>query len=199
MRVLDPEQIHRLLEAAEPGLERTLLLTAITTGARMGELRALTWADFEHDRRRLWVRRSIGHAGVQQPKSRRSIRAIALPATVGAALLEYRLASRWSQADDLIFASSRGTPLDPANLRRIFRAALKRAGLPPMRFHDLRHCYASLLVAQGSTSPTPTKAPSSKPRCSVRVRTACRLGRGRDLLHGDLLSALASSLARWLR
>jgi integrase len=65
-------------------------------------------------------------------------------------LLEHRLASRWKQPDDLIFASSQGTPLDPANIRRLFRAALKRAGLPHMRFHDLRHCYASLLVAQGA-------------------------------------------------
>jgi integrase len=150
MRVLAPEQVNTLLEAAEVGLERTLLLTAVTTGARMGELRALTWADFDRDRKRLWVRRSIGHNGVQHPKSRRSIRAIALTPTACRALVEYRLASAWSDENDFIFASSRGTPLDSANVRRLFRGALKRAGLPTMRFHDLRHCYASLLVAQGA-------------------------------------------------
>lgn len=150
MRVLDPEQVRRLLEAANPGLERTLLLTAVTTGARLGELRGMTWNDFDREKKRLWVRRSIGPEGVQAPKSRRSIRAIALTPTVRSALLEHRMASRFSDPSDLLFPSHAGTPLDPANVRRMLRATLKRAGLPPMRVHDLRHCYASLLVAQGA-------------------------------------------------
>ena len=58
--------------------------------------------------------------------------------------------SRFSGEDELVFASERGTPLDGNNfVRREFKPALRRAGLPQVRFHDLRHTFASLLIAQG--------------------------------------------------
>jgi integrase len=73
-----------------------------------------------------------------------------MPATLAAALREHQLASPFSGEDDLIFASENGTPLDGHNfVRRIFDPALRRAGLPKIRFHDLRHTFASLLIAQG--------------------------------------------------
>ncbi|MGI8673383.1 MAG: tyrosine-type recombinase/integrase, partial [Luteitalea sp.] len=52
-------------------------------------------------------------------------------------------------ASDFMFTSADGHPIDPSNLRRAFRALLRRAGLPAIRFHDLRHSAASLLIAQG--------------------------------------------------
>jgi hypothetical protein len=73
-----------------------------------------------------------------------------MPATLVTALREHQLASRFSSEDDLIFPNEKGTPLDGHNfVRRVFDPALRRAGLPKIRFHDLRHSFASLLIAQG--------------------------------------------------
>ena len=151
MRVLDPVQVRKLLEAATEGQERVLLMTAVMTGGRRGELLGLTWADVDRERNRLWIRRSIGLGGqVQVPKSRRSVRAIAMTASLSAALRDHRVASMFKQPTDYVFASTRGTPLDGRNVSRMFTATLKRAELPTIRFHDLRHTFASLLIQQGA-------------------------------------------------
>jgi integrase len=92
-----------------------------------------------------------------EPKSPRSRRLIALPAVAVKALrahrvrqLETRLAAgaRW-QDQGFVFPTSIGTPLEPRRITRAFRALLKRAGLPLIRLHDLRHTAATLLLAQG--------------------------------------------------
>jgi Phage integrase family len=66
------------------------------------------------------------------------------------ALRDLRLASRFKQADDFVFASTRGTPLEGRNVSRMFGETLKRARLPQIRFHDLRNTFASLLIANGA-------------------------------------------------
>jgi Phage integrase family len=101
--------------------------------------------------RRVWVRRNVNrHGQFQEPKTRGSVRAIAMLQTLATALREHQLASPFSDEDDLVFASEKGTPLDGHNfVRRVFEPALRRAGLPKIRFHDLRHTFASLLIAQG--------------------------------------------------
>jgi integrase len=150
MHFLTAPEVGKLLAAA--GEEwGTLLLCAVTTGMRRGELVGLRWGDVDWNGRRLWVRRSIGlHGAVQQPKSRGSVRAVAMTPTLVSALRRHRLASPFSEEDDPIFASERGTPLDGGNMvKRALTPALRRAGLPQIRFHDLRHTFASLLIAQG--------------------------------------------------
>lgn len=128
-----------------------LLLTAVTTGARRGELLGLRWNDVDRERNRLWVRRSSGRNGeVLDPKTRRSVRAIAITPTLARVLRDHRMASRFKAPDDYVFASGRATPLDGRNVSRMFSVTLKRAGLPLIRFHDLRHTFASLLIAQGA-------------------------------------------------
>jgi integrase len=118
---------------------------------RRGELLALRWGDVDWNSRRIWVRRNVNrHGDFQEPKTRGSVRAIAMPATLATALREHQLASPFSSEDDLIFPNEKGTPLDGHNfVRRVFDPALRRAGLPKIRFHDLRHSFASLLIAQG--------------------------------------------------
>ena len=95
---------------------------------------------------------------VTEPKSARSRRTIALPTVAVTALrahrvrqLEARLAagSRWQDCG-FVFASSIGTPLDPRNVTREFKALLVAAKLPNIRLHDLRHSCATLLLAQGA-------------------------------------------------
>jgi len=118
---------------------------------RRGELLALCWGDVDWNSRRVWVRRNVTHRGVfQEPKTRGSVRAIAMPATLATALREHQMASRFKDSEDLIFSTEKGTTIDGHNfVHRVFDPALRQAGLPKIRFHDLRHSFASLLIAQG--------------------------------------------------
>jgi integrase len=92
-----------------------------------------------------------------EPKSRRSRRTIALPAVTVMALRKHRVRQRqarlgmgpaWRE-QGFVFTTPTGTPCDPHNLHKQFKALLASAGLPPMRVHDLRHSCASLLLAHG--------------------------------------------------
>jgi integrase len=192
MRPLDPDGVRKLLDACTEQLDRALLMTAVMTGARRGELLGLTWADVDWDRRRLWIRRSVGLGGqVKRPKSRRSVRAIALTPTLVAELRRHRMASKAKAETDPVFASSTGTPLDGRNLVRvIFEPALKRAGLPHMRFHDLRHTFASLLIAQGAH---PKYISEQLGHASVQI-TLDRYGHLFDQSYGDESAKLETAL-----
>jgi integrase len=91
-----------------------------------------------------------------EPKTQRSKRTIPLPAPLAEALTEHRdqqakeriTAGQLWRGSPCVFTSPIGTPIDPRNDFREFRKLLARAGLPPVRLHDLRHTAASLLLAQ---------------------------------------------------
>jgi integrase len=167
MHALDATEVRALIEAAgaitdeslspaerqrRAQFARALVMTAAMTGMRRGELVGVTWGDVDWRRNRLHVRRSVGLGGrITKPKSAKSVRAIALTPTLVAELKRHRLAARWSDEDDLLFSSSHRTTLDGRNMvREVFDPAVRRAKLPKMRFHDLRHTFASLLIAQGA-------------------------------------------------
>jgi integrase len=122
MHVLGPDEIRRLLEKAD-GAGRVAILTAVTTGMRRGELLALRWGDVDWFSKRIWVRRNVNrHGHFQEPKTRGSVRAIAMPATLVSALREHQLASPFSAEDDLVFReregdAARGAQLRPPRLR----------------------------------------------------------------------------------
>jgi integrase len=130
-------------------------------GLRQGEILGLRWSDVDVETSTLRVAQALqrvnGRLEFVEPKSRRSRRTIPMPPTVARALrahrsrqLEERIAvgPRWRESD-LVFTTSIGTPLDSRNVTRRFQAALERASLPRLRFHDLRHTAASLMLAQG--------------------------------------------------
>jgi integrase len=117
---------------------------------RQGELLGLHWQDVDLERRRLQL--------VRQLKTRQSRRAVLLPELAATALVDHRVrqaAEREQQGagwedHGLVFTNSVGRPLDPHNLRqRSFFPLLDRAGLPRIRFHDLRHSCATLLLSEG--------------------------------------------------
>ncbi len=146
MQILTPAEIHRLLGHADEPV-RTLLLCAVMTGMRRGELLGLKWEDVDFEGNRIHVRRALWRGKFVTPKSKRSRRAIDMTRTVKEALA--RLPSRFR--GELVFCAENGTPIDPENFtKRDWARALRRSGLRRIRFHDLRHTYASLLIAQGA-------------------------------------------------
>jgi integrase len=136
---------------------------ALTTGLRQGELLALRWADVDLEGRRLAVRGSLhrpagGGWTVEEPKTTRSRRPVVLAPLAVRALVAHRCRQgaerraagpRWAD-HDLVFPNRVGRPLANQNLiSRDFRPLLERLGLPRIRFHDLRHTAATLLLEAG--------------------------------------------------
>jgi integrase len=158
---LSPDEARRLLEAARGDRLETLYVLALNTGMRQGELLALKWDDVDLERGVLRVRRTLTHSGkafiLGEPKTKKSRRTIRLTAGAVQALKDHlarqleemeRMGSIY-QPGGLIFATESGTIINPSNLRnRSFKPLLKLAGLRPIRFHDLRHTCATLLLSK---------------------------------------------------
>jgi integrase len=152
--VFTPEQVAAFLKAAAADRFEALYLLAIDSGCRQGELLALRWTDY--DGRAVSVTKSLanrqGHRAIKEVKRDRSRRTVALDLSVDA-LARHREkinAEGWDVETGLIFPDSRGGYVCKGNLHtRHFLPTLTRAKLPPIRFHDLRHCCASLLLAAG--------------------------------------------------
>ena len=140
---LTPEQVRQLIaELREPC--KSMVLAAVLTGLRRGELFALRWGALDFERKLIHVRESVYEGQFDSPKTRSSFRKIPL----GEALEEIFLRLRPINAavGDLVFASRKGTPLNPKNvLRRVIHPACERLGLPKVGWHDLRHTSATLL------------------------------------------------------
>ncbi len=160
---LDREQAKALLEAAGGDRLAALYVLAVHTGMREGELLGLKWEDADLERGVLRLRRALVREGgktalgdLKTAKSRRSVRLTRAAADALRSHLERqleemgRLGSLY-QPGGLVFATESGTLINPSNLRnRSFKPLLKRAGLPDICFHDLRHTCATLLLSQGT-------------------------------------------------
>jgi integrase len=117
---------------------------AVTTGMRSGEILGLQWRDVDLDVGTLQVRRTVFNGTVSSPKTARSNRGIRLPKVAVDALRQQPRHSEW------VFSSKNGTTLSVHNLHnRSWKPLLTRAGLPDIRFHDLRHTCATLLLSKG--------------------------------------------------
>jgi integrase len=162
LRTLTADEARQLMRAAEGDRLEAVVVLALTTGMRMGELLGLTWRALDLERGAVRVQASLQRtaAGLAlvEPKTARSRRQIEIEPRVVAALrrhraeqLQERLAAGPLWVDgDFVFATPLGAPIDGRELLRAwFRPLLLRAGLPPIRFHDLRHSYASIALARG--------------------------------------------------
>ena len=155
MRILRPEEINALLRAA-PRAYRPILATAVFTGLRQGELLGLRWKDVDFDAGVIHVRCQLDrNRNYVEPKTPRAIRSVVLMPSLAALLRKHKLGSAYSGPMDPVFATATGAPMHYRNVTRrglgaaIARAGIERDGEPGLRFHDLRHCFASLLIAQG--------------------------------------------------
>jgi integrase len=151
-RILSIEEVERLI-AATPPLYRAFVATLAWTGMRLGELRALTWADIDLDARLITVNKTRYRQQVQPGTKNGADRVVPIPPHLATEILALRHATPNPAADVLVFRTSRGSPIDPDDFRRrIFAPALARAGLDAStRIHDLRHTSASLYLAAGAT------------------------------------------------
>ncbi|WP_223593616.1 site-specific integrase [Neobacillus bataviensis] len=136
-----------------------MIYTAGHTGARLGELRALKWTDIDLDNRRMTITKSAyvdkeGNVRIKDlTKSRKDRRIV-----IGKKLLDFLKChyKRYQELknhlgdhfnpNDLVFFNSNGHYLNPRELHKAYKIALKRAGLKESRFHDLRHSHASILL-----------------------------------------------------
>jgi integrase len=161
IHLLTLAQARVLFEQARGDRLEAVYRVALSLGMRQGEILGLRWQDIDFETRVLRVAFALqavhGKLQLVKPKTAHSDRTLQLPATLVQVLKAHRtrqleerlLAGDQWQEHGLVFTTRVGTPIHPRNLMRSFYALLKRAALPPMRFHDLRHSCASLLAAQG--------------------------------------------------
>jgi integrase len=162
MKVWTEEQARTFLDCCSGKRLGALYTLALFTGMRRGELCALRWSDLDLDGGVLTVARSLQRTCTkglvfEEPKTAKGRRSISLAPVVVAALrshrkrqLQRRLAAGPSWKDqDLTFSTGIGTPLDPRNLALDYDRMIEKAEVPRIRFHDLRHTFATIGLAQG--------------------------------------------------
>jgi integrase len=154
MQSLTADQAQALMEAARGDPLEAFYLLAVTAGLRLGELTGLHWDDIDLGDGTLQVRRTARRIGGKwsewEPKSKASRRRVQLSGVAIAALGAHREGQVVRSLQNLVFTSPGGGHVDPSWLmKRSFRPLLARAGLPRIRFHDLRHTAASLLLVKG--------------------------------------------------
>lgn len=164
MRPLSAEEARGLLDAARSDRLEALYVLAVTTGMRRGELLGLKWSDIDLENARLSIRRTLTRVDngkrhtlgdTKNKQSRRTVRLTPQAVDALRSHLEQQLEEIEALGDlyddhGLVFTSGAGTPINPSNLRnRSFATLLRRAGLPHIRFHDLRHTCATLLLGKG--------------------------------------------------
>ncbi len=152
---LDHEEMEALFRAADGGdalgsTDLVLYMTAATTGLRMGELLALQWKDVDWAAGSIRVRRSYTRGAFSTPKSATSARVVPLTDRLAGALERHHQRSAFQGAGDLVFPHpASGNVIDSSAMRRRFHAALARAGVRRVRFHDLRHSFGTAMAAAG--------------------------------------------------
>src|SRR5436305_1493943 len=164
IRPLSMQQIHQFLAAARGHRQEALFILALATGMRRGELLGLKWQDLDLEQGMLQVRRILTRIPSKlpgrgfeeaEPKTDKGRRSIALPTFAAEALRGHRLRQTeaklkagpdW-QDRDYVFCTSIGTHLNPTrDVLDALKSLLEQAGLPDIRFHDLRHSCATMLL-----------------------------------------------------
>jgi integrase len=167
---LTPDEARKLLKVAKGHPQEALFVLALATGMRRGELLGLKWQDVNLAEGTLQVRRILGRLPTQmgkdrgdlyiesEPKTKSSRRNIVLAGFALEALRQHRirqeevrrLAGDLWEDHDYVFCTSLGKHLDPGyGVLVQLKMLLKKAGLPEIRFHDLRHSAATLLLSNG--------------------------------------------------
>jgi integrase len=135
------------LAALTPEPYNCLVLLTALTGLRQGEMFGLRWSSVDLDAKTVLVARTQVNGTAGRTKTASGMRTVALSQRA-VSLLEAHRRMTACDASQLVWTSPRGEPLRKDNfMARVYRPAVKRAGLTPLRFHDLRHTYAALMIA----------------------------------------------------
>ncbi|MFE6704566.1 tyrosine-type recombinase/integrase [Bacillus thuringiensis] len=160
LTVWNEQEVQLFLKATQDSRYSMVFHMALVTGMRQGELLGLRWKDVNLEKGHLTISQTLSHDGktfLLGGKTKSSLRKILLPASTVAKLKKHRavvLKEKLSQGEeyqdnDLVMCTPSGTPINPANVRRSLNALILKAAVPKIRFHDLRHTHATLLLAKG--------------------------------------------------
>ena len=151
MKILTHNEMYRLLQQAKYEGYYELFLLELSTGMRRGEILGLQWKDLDEKTGELRIERQIsrinGKLTAVPPKTKQSIRSIILPMPLVELLMRYKesIESKWMFPSPV----KEDMPRNPSAVRKILDRTLKRAGCKHIRFHDLRHTFATTALANG--------------------------------------------------
>ena len=150
MRTLTTDQLSAFFQEARDSGVFALYYIDLTTGLRRGELLGLKWSDIDLEKGDLRVQRQIGRINgkiIEMPlKTKNAYRTLSLSADAIDVLVQQR---RKTGNSEWVFPSPSGGPMSPDSVLHMLHRVLKRAGLPKVRFHDLRHTFATLSLKSG--------------------------------------------------
>lgn len=160
IQVWNKEESQKFLQTAMESRYYIAFMLALTTGMRQGEILGVRWKDIDMENGILYVIQTLDHSGKKltpSTKTKNGKRSVSLPDETIFALKRHmkliaedkRSAENLYQDHDLVVCTSVGTPTSPRNLCRSFYNLIKKANVKRIRFHDLRHTHATLLLLQG--------------------------------------------------
>lgn len=160
MAIWDKDQVNQFLNVAKGNRYFIMYHLALMTGMRQGEILGLRWKDIDFTQNVIRISQTLSHDGkrfLEGAKSKASIRTIALPETTIKVLCEHKEIIAMEKEDfgegycdyDLVVCTPIGSQLIPSNIRKAFNRLIEKAEVPKIRFHDMRHTHATLLLAQG--------------------------------------------------
>jgi integrase len=161
MRTLTPSEVEHLLEVARDSYFYPIIYFAVSTGLRQAEILGQRWRDVDLDMLSISVNQVLykrsGECQFKEPKTPHSRRRVRMTPKLAAFLKEYRDTREWLYVqsnkllslDDLLFTTYQGKALNPSVVTHNFFKLALQAGLKGVRFHDLRHTFASLMLLRG--------------------------------------------------
>ncbi len=162
MRTMTPGEVEALLDTAKDNQYYPVVYMAVSSGLRQAELLGLRWRDLDLDLLSISVSQVLykrrGVCMFPEPKTEHSRRRVAMTPKLALFLRGYKVEREVLSLergkpltdDDLVFSNVEGKPLDPCVLSHDFARTVKGAGLKGVRFHDLRHTFASLMLLRGA-------------------------------------------------